>query len=359
MNRRLALRALVLSSALASTAGASSTRAAAPAVIRFGIASPATGSPPGIGGSFVAISHARGDLARDLAAQGIKVEWVFFKGAGPAVNEALANGQLDFAWQGDFPSMLGKASGIDTKILLAAGVRQNVYLVRRPDAPIASLQDLKGKRVALFKGTNLQLAVGKLLEAHGLGERDVRFVNLDNKSAHAALVAGDLDAAFGSFELLELARRNLAPVVYSSKGGDLRVTKHTHVLVTTAFEKAHAPVVRAVVESLLRTAAWSSDEQNRDEIFRLWSRAGLPYDVWKQELDGVPLEVQSSPHFDGFLLAHYKESAATALRLRLIRRPIDVEAWVDRRHLDGAIAKLGLERAWPRFDGTGRALARR
>ena len=335
---------------------------AAPAgleVVRFGIAAPATGSPPSIGGSSVALAHARGTLAKTLAHHGIKLEWIFFKGAGPAVNEAIANRRLDFAWQGDFPSILGKANGLDTRLIMAGGVRQNVYLAAKPGAAITRIADLRGKRVALFKGTNLQLAVGKLLAAHGLAERDIRFVNLDNPNAHAALVAGDLDAVFGSHELLDLEHRGLAKVVYDSKGDDLQYRKHTHVLVTTAFAKAHPEVVKLVVKGLLEAARWVSDEANREEVLRLWARAGVPYEAWKRDLAGVPLRVQASPHFDGFLTAHYKESVAAALRLKLIRRDLDVDAWIDRGFLTAVLAELGWQEVWPAFDPQGRAIAQR
>jgi len=66
-----------------------------PATLRIGVASGGVGSPPRTGGSTVGIVNAQGLLAREFAKDGIKIEWIFFKDAGPAVNEALANRQLD------------------------------------------------------------------------------------------------------------------------------------------------------------------------------------------------------------------------------------------------------------------------
>ncbi|STV79480.1 alkanesulfonates-binding protein [Klebsiella michiganensis] len=50
--------------------------------------------------------------------QGVEVQWQFFKGAGPAVNEALANRQLDFVYLGDLAAIIGKANGLPTRLLL-------------------------------------------------------------------------------------------------------------------------------------------------------------------------------------------------------------------------------------------------
>jgi sulfonate transport system substrate-binding protein len=81
----------------------------------------------------------------------VKVEWFFFKGAGPAVNEALANNQLDFAHEGDLPSLTGRAAGLRTKIVTATNARDNLYLVASPGSDIRSVADVKGRKIAQFR----------------------------------------------------------------------------------------------------------------------------------------------------------------------------------------------------------------
>ena len=80
-------------------------------MIRFGVAQPATGNPPGFSGNSAAIAHAKGWLEEEFKKDNVKVEWYFFKGAGPAVNEAVTNKQIDFALQGDLPSTVARARG--------------------------------------------------------------------------------------------------------------------------------------------------------------------------------------------------------------------------------------------------------
>ena len=57
-------------------------------------------------------AYTDGGLEEEFKKDGVKVQWTFFKGAGPAVNEALVNKQLDFAWQGDLPSIVHRASDV-------------------------------------------------------------------------------------------------------------------------------------------------------------------------------------------------------------------------------------------------------
>jgi sulfonate transport system substrate-binding protein len=62
----------------------------------------------------------RHQLEEVFKPQGVEVQWQFFKGAGPAVNEALANRQLDFVYLGDLAAIIGKANGLPTRLLLGS-----------------------------------------------------------------------------------------------------------------------------------------------------------------------------------------------------------------------------------------------
>ncbi|KYF51487.1 nitrate ABC transporter substrate-binding protein [Sorangium cellulosum] len=324
-----------------------------PTVIRLGVATAGAGNPPVYGGSSSATAQINGWIEEEFKADGIRVEWRFFKGAGPGVNEALASGQLDFAFQGDLPAIVGRASGVKTKLLLASGVRAHLYAAVPAGSALQSIDDLRGKRVAVYKGTNLQLAVDRALEAHGLTERDLKVVNLDFAASQAALASKDIDAAFGGFELLTLRDKGIANIIYSSKERSPALTRNAHVLVTKEFEEKYPAIVGRVVKTLVESARWTSDEENRDEVFALWARTGIPYATWKESFDGEPMKLRNSPLFDGFLTHRYKQAVADAQRFKLIRRGVDVDAWIDKSYLDAAIRSLHLEGYWPSYDSEG------
>ena len=92
--------------------GSSSGLAAEPLTVRIGFASVGADNRQFSGGSSAAVAHSEHYLDQALHDRpDVKVEWYFFKGAGPAVNEAFANNQLDFAIQGDLPEIIGRANG--------------------------------------------------------------------------------------------------------------------------------------------------------------------------------------------------------------------------------------------------------
>lgn len=167
-----------------------------PSIIRIGVAQSAIGNPPTFAGSSIAIAHSKGWIEEEFKRDNIKIEWYFFKGAGPAVNEALTNRQIDFAAQGDLPSIIGKSGGLKTRLVFASATRAYIYLAVPPDSAIKSVKDLRNKRVSIFKGTNAHLPINRLLEANGLTERDLKVVNLDKAGSQAALATRAIDAAF-------------------------------------------------------------------------------------------------------------------------------------------------------------------
>jgi sulfonate transport system substrate-binding protein len=333
---------------------------AEPLTIRFGFAQVGVGNRQFGSGSPAAIVHEKGLLEAEFKNDpDIKVEWSFFKGAGPAVNEALANDQLDFAQQGDLPAIVGRSNGLKTRIIVANSIRANIYLAVRKDSGIEKFEDLKGRKVAQFRGTNLQLATDKVLAAHGLTERDIRFINMDFATATAALVNGDIDAAFGQADYLALEKQDVARVVYTTRGDDPTFTRHAHVLVTEKFEREHPDLTARVVKVLVRAAAWSSDENNREAVFESWAKSGIPIETFRADFEGQTLKYRNTPLLDPFLIAAYRDQAERARQYRLLRGDVSIDDWFEPKYVDRAIAELGLQNYWPRYDAKGQQVATR
>ncbi|MCP1120709.1 ABC transporter substrate-binding protein [Robbsia andropogonis] len=332
------------------------TFAADSLVVRIGVATQGSGDPPTYGGSPNATARIQRRYEDALKAQGIQVKWFFFKGAGPAVNEALANKQIDFADQGDLPAVLGRANGIKSHIIVANGVRTGIYLAVPPGSDIKTVKDLKGKNVALFRGTNAQLVADNVLKANGLSERDLHVINLDTSAAQAALVAKGVDAAFLDYTLFTLQRQGLAKIIYSSREAGPQYTRQSHLLVLPEFEQAHPDVVQAVVTAFVQAAQWTSDERNRAALFALWANSGTPVSSWEDEFKGQQLKERASPLIDPFYISRYQKVADEALALHLIRTPVKVDGWFETKYLDHALQTLQLQKEWPRYDTNGKVI---
>ncbi|MBV2132348.1 ABC transporter substrate-binding protein [Pseudomonas sp. MAP12] len=349
---------LPLVAALASGWLGIASAAEQPQVIRFGLATVGKGGIPFASSSVTSLAHQRQAIEKELEADGIKVEWTYFKGAGPAVNEALANKQLDFAWQGDLPAVIGKAGGLNTRLIAADGLLASNYLVVPADSPAKSLDDLKGKKVAQFKGTNLQLATARTLKREGLQDRDFRTINMDFPTAAAALASRDIDGAWLSSTAFELQKNGVGRIIYDTRAVDARLTRQTHVLVDGDFEQQHPEIVQKVVNGLVKTAAWVSAPENDDAAFALWAKSGTPVDSLRAEQGDLTLARRYSPRLDEFFVDRYRATVAESKELGLLRGDVNVTGWVEPKYVDTAIAQLGLQQLWPQYDAANQPLTR-
>jgi sulfonate transport system substrate-binding protein len=341
--------------AIAALANTSAIRAEdKPSEIRIAFPGVGAGNRPFVGGHSTAVMHLKGMLEEEFRKDGIKVTWTFLRGAGPATNELYANGLADFSLLGDLPSIVGRASGLKTKQLAATAIRGNTYLIVPSDSPIQSIKDLKGKRVAMFKGTNLQLAVAKLLEANGLTEKDIKAINMDTATAKAALITKDVDAVFGDYSYLSLRDQGAARVVYYT-AGDPRFLRHCSFIGSEAFIAKYPEITKRVVKTLVLAAKWVSDnEQAPTQVYQLWAKSGIPYSNFKEDFKGQSLKLLSSPLVDGYLTSQYKQQINEAKRFGLIKNTFDYDSWVDTRFLTQALKELGLENYWEPIGPSGK-----
>ncbi len=84
---------------------------------------------------------------------------------------------MDLVWQGNLLSIVHRANGVKTGIVLASGVRNGLYLAVPTDASVSRTEDLKGERVAVFNGTNLYLATVWALAAKGFKESNLKLIS--------------------------------------------------------------------------------------------------------------------------------------------------------------------------------------
>lgn len=140
------------------------------------------------------IVRALGDLDKRLAAQGITVKWTEFP-AGPQLLEGLNVGSIDFGTVGEAPPVFAQAAGA---ALVYVGNEppsptSEAILVPK-DSPIKRVADLKGKKVALNKGSNVHYLLFKQLERAGVPYADVNVAYLTPADARAAFERGSVDA---------------------------------------------------------------------------------------------------------------------------------------------------------------------
>jgi len=324
-----------------------------PAKIRIGIAEAGLGGRPFSFGSVISVVHVQRLLEQEFSPDGIAVEWNFYAGAGPAVNEALANSALDFVWQGDLPQFVARARGLQTRQLWVDGNRSPVYLAVAKNSSINNLADLKGKTVANFQGTSLELSVNRILATAKLTETDLRIVNLDQITATEAVARGQIDATFMAFGLTPQAAKQLR-VIYHAGADNPTFTMQASVLTTAAFATTYPDVVDRVAKVSVRAAHWASLPQNLDAVYDIWGKSGYPVQMLREVYHIDDLKQFTSPLWDPFQVSQLARSATEAYKAGLIRTPVDTTNWIDHGPLDRALAAEGLTGYWPQFaaDGT-------
>jgi sulfonate transport system substrate-binding protein len=283
---------------------------------------------------------------------GIQVKWVFFPSAGPGVNEAFANGLVDFSGHGDLPLIVGRSTGLRHRIVSTYGRGENYFFVVPADSTAQSIADLKGKRLAINKGTASQLTLNRVLKRYGFSEKDFRVISADNDTQKASLATRDIDGTIIS--PFDLEARGIARTLIAFRQ-DLSLGTPTSFWVSEAFEQKYPHIVQRVVTALTRGAAWAADEKNREEQFQLWAKAGsTPYVDFKKSWAGQPLKLRLSPLIDEYYVAALQKAVDEAREFKLIRRDVSLDGWIEPKYQKQALKELNLEHFWTEYDASGK-----
>ncbi len=135
-------------------------------------------------------------LDQDLAADGISVEWTQSLGSNKAL-ELLNSKSVDFGSTAGAAALIGKANGNPIKAIYVYSRPEWTALVVRKDSPITKVEDLKGKKVAVTRGTDPHIFLLRALHEAGLTEKDIQMVVLQHPDGRIALEKGDVDAWAG------------------------------------------------------------------------------------------------------------------------------------------------------------------
>ena len=138
----------------------------------------------------------KGLLENEFSKDGIGIRWVQTLGPNKAL-EFLNAGSIDFGSTAGSAALLGKINGNPIKSIYVYSRPEWTALVTRKDTPIAKIEDLKGKRIAVTRGTDPHIFLVRALLSVGLSEKDISEVLLQHPDGKTALIRGDVDAWAG------------------------------------------------------------------------------------------------------------------------------------------------------------------
>jgi sulfonate transport system substrate-binding protein len=204
--------------------------------------------------STLVLLKAHGALEKRFAPLGVTVKWTEFP-AGPQLLEGLNVGSIDFGYVGEAPPVIAQAAG--------ANFVYTAYEVPTPhaegilvhkDAPIQSVADLKGKRIAFNRGSDVHWFLVAALQKAGVKYTDIQPVYLPPADARAAFERGAIDAWAIWDPFLEAARRQSNARLLTDGAGI--VSHHQFFLSARQFAQSNPELITAVVEEVGREGAW-------------------------------------------------------------------------------------------------------
>jgi sulfonate transport system substrate-binding protein len=137
-----------------------------------------------------------GLLEKEFAKDGIAIVWVQSAGSNKAL-EFLNAGSIDFGSTAGSAALVAKINGNPIKSIYVFSRPEWTALVTAKDSKIATVADLKGKRVAVTRGTDPHIFLVRALLDAGLSEKDITPVLLQHADGKTALIRGDVDAWAG------------------------------------------------------------------------------------------------------------------------------------------------------------------
>src|SRR3569833_1356606 len=185
----------------------------------------------------------KGLLEKEFAKDGISIVWVQSAGSNKAL-EFLNAGSIDLGSTAGSAALVARINGNPIKSIYVYSRPEWTALVTAKDSKIASVADLKGKRVAVTRGTDPHIFLVRALLGAGLSEKDITPVLLQHPDGKTALIRGDVDAWAGLDPMMAQAEvEDGARLFYRNKSANTWGILSTRI----EFLKDHPDLVKRVI----------------------------------------------------------------------------------------------------------------
>ena len=197
-----------------------------------------------------------GNLEQALQPLGWNVKWFEFA-AGPQLTEALNGGAIDFGHAADTPSAFANAAGVNAVYLAAEQpYPKGIGIFVAQDSSIRSVKELKGKKIALGRGWNVQYLLVRALEEAGLSYNDIIPVYVTNAAdVRATFQSGNVDAATLWDPYLAGQQISTSPRIL--RDGTGLSNNRTFHLANPDFVDRNKNIIRALFAELKKTNTWA------------------------------------------------------------------------------------------------------
>ncbi|MFU9817847.1 aliphatic sulfonate ABC transporter substrate-binding protein [Acinetobacter radioresistens] len=213
---------------------------------------------------------------------GVQVAWKEFP-AGPQMLEALAVSAIDFGAVGNTPPVFAQAAGKDLKYIGYEVVPQNAQALLIPaDSSIRTLADLKGKRIAVQKGSSAHELLAKVLQKAGLSWQDIQPIWLPPADARAAFDKQSIDAWSIWEPYLSAAELDAKAKVLID--GQAFARTYSFYIANPQFIEQHPGATEKILQSLNTADQWVL--QHQQQALKIYQQStGLKQNIAQRVID--------------------------------------------------------------------------
>lgn len=275
------------------------------------------------------VAKQKGWLEEELAKTGVAVKWTSFA-AGPPMNESFAAGEQDVGFMGDSPAIIAKSAGQDTRIvgLTSTGPKALAVVVPK-DSKLTSTQELKGKKVAVVKGSYAHHLLSLVLQNNGLTTNDIQFINMPQADIGTALNKGDIDAgAIWEPLITKLEDQGVARVLVDGTG----IKKGLLVIISTNdFATKNPELVKTFLKVYQRGQEFI--KTNPQEAAKLITSE---VKLSPEQLVKVLAKFDFDPGLHADDIEEIKKSEEFMRGAGITKSPVDINTFVDSSYAQGA-----------------------
>jgi sulfonate transport system substrate-binding protein len=271
------------------------------------------------------VAKQQGWIEQELGPKGVSVTWTSFP-SGPPENESFAAGEQDVGVMGDSPAIIARSAGQQTRVVGMSATGPSMLAVVVPTASkIASPADLKGKKVAVVKGSYAHHLLALVLEGAHLGFGDVELVNLSHADIGTALQKGEIDAgAVWEPLLTKLVSDGTARVLQDGTG----IKKGALVIIARQpFAEKNPELVQAVLRAYQRGNVYI--RQHPAEAAELVSRE---VHLEAARLQKILERADFDPVLHGDDVEELKKSESFMHGVGITKTAVDIDAFIDRQY---------------------------
>jgi sulfonate transport system substrate-binding protein len=272
----------------------------------------------------------KGWLEAELGKDSVGVRWVLSLGSNKAL-EFLRGGAIDFGSTAGSAAIVARAGGLPIKAIYVYSKPEWTALVTRKDSGISRIEDLKGKAVAVTRGTDPHIFLLRALDLKGLSETDVNAVLLQHPDGYRALATQQVDAWAGLDPHMAKAQVEIGAVLFYRNPA---FNTYGILNVREAFANRYPDVVKRVLAIYERARLYAI--AHPDELAaEVVEAAGVSPEVAHIQL--AERTDLSTPAIGAEHLATFTSTAEVLRKIGVIDAsvnvPVTLDSWIDGSYL--------------------------